>query len=337
MTPELAPAEDSPFHAGERQLQTLAGVREPVEQRGRTMIRDHMPDQHRELFGKLPFMVVGGLGTDRQPWATALAGPPGFMSTPDAQHLRLQPAWEGALHAHDPLKNHLLNGSPIGLLGIELHTRRRNRMNGTVVSGRDDVIEVQVRQSFGNCPKYIHPRRAVWAPRAVGDTTRFPPQDAMPDPGAEVAAITEGPVLSARAAAMVKAADTLFIASATPDAGGAAQARGDGVDVSHRAGPAGFIRVVHKSTHTELTIPDYVGNFLFNTLGNILLEPRVGLLFIDFEGNGDVLWLKGQASVQLDSPAQPDFEGAQRLLQVEITGGAWRPQPLPLAWHSASG
>ena len=53
--------EASPFHAGEQALQTRAGVRERAERSGRRMIRDFMPDQHRELFEKLPYVIVGSL------------------------------------------------------------------------------------------------------------------------------------------------------------------------------------------------------------------------------------------------------------------------------------
>lgn len=308
--PQDAPqAQDAtaPFHAGELRLQDITGVRERMAQVGRNFIRDHMPDQHRAFFAQLPFVIAAGLDAQGQPWATILAGEPGFMHTPDAQHLQIH----RVSRPGDPLAALWQPGAPIGLLGIEPHTRRRNRMNGRLDAADAQGMLVAVRQSFGNCPKYIHPRRVVWQAGEGGG------------PACHVSA--EGAVLSERARAMVAQADTLFIASASPDAGQPSPARSGGVDVSHRGGPVGFARLDQvpggeHGAHTTLTIPDYVGNFMFNTLGNILLQPRVGLLFVDFQ-SGATLHLAGHAEVLLDSPELARFEGAQRLLKVRVTQG----------------
>ena len=309
-----APAIDSPFHEGELCLQSLVGVREAMEQRGRAMIRDHMPDQHRRFFEQLPFVLAGGLDAQRQPWATVWAGLPGFMQSPDPQRLDIQ-----VQHLPgDPLAAHWQEGSGIGLLGMEPHTRRRNRMNGTVQRMAGDVLEVAVRQSFGNCPKYIHPRQVQAT-------------------GADLAAAELQPVgahLQGDALRIVSAADTFFIASASPAAGEPGQARGDGVDVSHRGGPSGFVHVAHTEEGSVLTVPDYVGNFLFNTLGNIMRQPRVGLLFMDV-ARGDVLWLAGRGEVDLDPQAAASFAGAQRLLRVRIDRGTLARAVMPLVWDEA--
>lgn len=293
--------DSAPFHPGEVHLQTLTGVHEQMAPRGRAFIRDHMPDQHRHFFAQLPFVVAGGLDGLAQPWATILAGPPGFMHSPDPRHLHIA----GSAPAGDALAKHWRPGSPIGLLGIEPHTRRRNRMNGTVVDADGQGMAIAVRQSFGNCPKYIQPRTLVWR----GDVS----------PGADAAVTAEGPSLSPRARQLIEGADTLFIASASPGASLASPARSEGVDVSHRGGRAGFVRI-DAGAHTCLVIPDYVGNFMFNTLGNILLQPKVGLLFVDFEA-GTTLQLAGHAHVDLDSPEVADFDGAQRLVRVRIDQG----------------
>ena len=312
--PTVAPG--SPFHEGEQRLQTLTGLRDRMEQVGQTVIRPFMPDQHRDFFAQLPFVLVGGLDAGRQPWATVWAGAPGFMHSPDPRHLHLQPCQLRG----DPLAAHWQAGGAIGLLGIEPHTRRRNRMNGTLLlaPGAGGALEavVQVRQSFGNCPKYIQPRQASWRPPALAAT--------LPQP--------ETAILSDRAREIITQADTFFIASASAQAGLAAQARADGVDVSHRGGPPGFVAIDPPSTEgTRLTVPDYAGNFMFNTLGNILVEPRVGLLFLDM-ARSDVLWLAGRAHVDLDSPDQDRHEGAQRLLRIQPTQGWLAERALPLAW-----
>lgn len=304
---------DSPFHEGEQHLQELTGVREALEPRGRAFIRDHMPDQHRAFFGQLPFVLAGGLDAEGQPWATVWAGPPGFMRSPDPGRLDIQ----ARSLPGDPLAAAWHEGAPIGLLGIEPHTRRRNRMNGTVARMDDGVFQVAVRQSFGNCPKYIRQRKAVWRGEGQG----------------EARVLAQGAVLDDAARRLVASSDTFFIASASVAAGRSDQARSDGVDVSHRGGEPGFVQVADTAGATELTVPDYVGNFMFNTLGNILVRPRVGLLFMDV-ARGDVLWLAGQGRVDLDPRAAAAFEGAQRLLRVRIERGWYAPGVMPMAWEA---
>src|SRR4029077_2393738 len=116
----------SPFHAGEQKIQSLAGVRDRMERKGHAVIRDYMPDQHRSFFAALPFMVVGLADQNGHPWATTVSGPLGFMSSVDEKLLTIK-AW---LDPSDPLYSSIRDGVPVGGLGIELSTRRRNRING---------------------------------------------------------------------------------------------------------------------------------------------------------------------------------------------------------------
>ena len=298
------------FHEGERAVQARVGVRERMAQLGPRVIRDFMPDQHREFFEQLPFVVVGTADGSGQPWASVLAQPPGFIRSPDAQHLllRAQPL------AGDPLQGTLANGAPIGLLGMEPQTRRRNRMNGIVRDVNASGFGVQLRQSFGNCPKYIQAREPVFVEKPP-----FPPP-----------VVHTGPQLDAAARRMVAAADTVFIATAY--AGDSAQAgAASGVDVSHRGGKPGFVRVDADGT---LTLPDFQGNFFFNTLGNIAVNPRAGLLVIDFN-TGDLLYLAVTADIVWDGPEVDGFEGAQRLLRFRVRAMKRVQASLPLRWGPA--
>jgi len=300
------------FHAGEQAMQLLAGVRERMAEAGRAVIRDYMPDQHRELFTKLPMMLVGSLDARGCPWASLLIGAPGFVASPDAQTLVIsaEPA------AADPLAGHLTADMPVGLLGIELPTRRRNRMNGRITALENGRFTVQVDQSFGNCPQYIQARRPRFADPPETLSAPHPVQ-------------TERARLSADATAIVTAADTLFVASASAHAGNATT--GEGVDISHRGGRPGFVRVSEEDGRSVLTIPDFSGNLYFNTLGNIAINPRAGLLFVDFE-RGDLLTLTGSAAVVLDGPEIAAFRGAQRLLRVEPQEGRLIRGAVPLRW-----
>lgn len=298
----------SAFHPGERAVQQRLGVAEKLDKVGRQVIRDFMPEQHRDFFAQLPFLLVGSVDLQGQPWASVLVGPPGFVSAPDPQHLRIQ----ARPLAGDPLRATLAAGTAVGLLGIEPHTRRRNRMNGTVQQATADGFTVQVTQSFGNCPKYIQAR----APRFVADTGIARHEH-------------RGTMLDHAMRRLVESADTLFIATAF--AGEDAPARQRGADVSHRGGKPGFVRVDDSKT---LTMPDFVGNYYFNTLGNLMVNPRAGLLFIDF-ATGGLLYLATDVEIVWDGAEVQAFAGAQRLLRFHVRQALRVEASLPLRWSDA--
>lgn len=301
-------ANASPWHEGERAMQARAGVLERMAMFGSRVVRDYMPDQHRTFFAQLPFLITGGLDGEKQPWASVLAAPPGFAHSPDEHHLRV----DARAEVGDPLADALVTGTPVALLGIEPHTRRRNRMNGVVEQVDARGFSVAVRQSFGNCPKYIQAREPVFVRDA-----RASPLPHRTD------------VLDAAARRMIETADTFFIATAHPAAGD--EAASHGVDVSHRGGRPGFVRVSDDGT---LTAPDFVGNSFYNTLGNIAVNPRAGLLFIDFE-TGDLLQLAVTAEVIWNGFELAAFEGAERLLRMRVVAAIHRPAALPLRWGPA--
>ena len=303
---------ESPFHRGELELQERTGVRDRLAVAGGRSIRDYMPDEHRELFGKLPWVFASSLDAQHRSWASVLVGYPGFMHSP---HERLL-----SIHARaafgDPLGANLAVGTPLGLLGIELETRRRNRMNGTVVALRDGRFDVRVDQSFGNCPQYIQAREPFF--------TAEPESVSTPR-----ALRAEGRELSERALSLIAHADTFFIATA------AAGARGDdavaGCDVSHRGGNPGFVRADSEAGRSVLLAPDFRGNFFFNSLGNLAHNPSAGLLFVDFD-SGDVLTLTGSARVLWDGPLVAAFAGAQRMVRFEPDSGWWLAGAAPMRW-----
>lgn len=301
------------FHEGERTLQQIVGVREKLAALGPRLIRDFMPEQHQQFFAQLPFVLVSAVDAEGQPWASVLANPPGFIDSPDPRLLvvRARPA------TIDPINMGLVTGAPVGLLGIEPHTRRRNRANGIVESVFDDGFIVHVRQSFGNCPKYIHARKAKYV------TTE----------SASTKTIEQFRQLDAEAKQLILRADTFFIATAYPPGGGYSEAE-QGIDVSHRGGPPGFVRVNSDNT---LSVPDFIGNSFFNTLGNIALNPRAGLLFIDFE-SGDLLYLAVDASIIWDESAEIETrESTKRLLRFYVREMRRAKASLPLRWEQARG
>ncbi|KAE9645880.1 2Fe-2S iron-sulfur cluster binding domain-containing protein [Pseudomonas sp. PB103] len=292
--------ERSPWHAGEQQLQAHVGVAERMEAFGRKVIRTWMPDQHREFYQQLPFLLFGAVDAQGRPWASVLEGAPGFAHSPDPEHLY----FASQVAADDPAQ--LRNGEPIGLLGIELHTRRRNRLNGHVGNLNAQGFAVSVDQAFGNCPQYIQLRQFQ----------RVPLTDPQTRPAEHLNALDDA------ATALIAGADTFFVASYVDVDGQRA------VDVSHRGGQAGFVRV----DGNRLTIPDFAGNLHFNTLGNLLLNPKAGLLFIDFS-TGDLLQLSGRTEILLDDPQIEAFQGAERLWTFEVETLVRRPAALALRWR----
>ncbi|AJD44383.1 2Fe-2S iron-sulfur cluster binding domain-containing protein [Rhizobium sp. SEMIA 4085] len=271
------------WHAGETYIQEKVGVAERMAAVGQRVIRDFMPDQHRDFYAQLPFIVLGSVDRRGDAWATFLEGHSGFMSSPSSTILNIAARSD----ASDPASAGLAEGQPIGLLGMEMHTRRRNRMNG-IISNSADGLRVDVDQSFGNCPRYIQLRDFEFA-REPGE--------------AFAGSVEDLSVLDNAARAMIAAADAFFVASFA-DREDRRQ-----VDVSHRGGKAGFVRVAGDGT---LTVPDFDGNMFFSTLGNILLNGKAGLVFVDY-ASGDMLQMTGDAEVILNSPEIAAFQGAERL------------------------
>ena len=279
----------TPFHDGELRAQALAGVEAFA-----APIRNRMPDQHRAFFPLLPFLCVAVRDADGWPLATLVQGPPGFATAPDPARL----AVAALPDADDPVRAHLLPGAPVGLLGIDLGTRRRNRLNGVVADVGAGGFEVDVRQSFGNCPRYIHVRTLAPVDRVPGRATAF------------------GADLPARARDVLGLATTLFVASASGTGVASAAA---GLDISHRGGTAGFARL----DGDVLTVPDYPGNRYFNTLGNFLTEPRAALVLADF-ASGDVVQLQGRVEVDWTAEDLARVPPVERVWRFRIVRGVVR-------------
>ena len=296
-----------PFHEGETRMQARAGIHGMAERVGR-FVRSEMPEQHRAFFASLHYLVIGALDEAGRPFATIAVGAPGFVRSPSPRELVV----ETTLVEGDPLRGHLRSGAPVGLLGIELPTRRRNRANGTITGADEAGFSVAVEQSTGNCPKYIQARTIEGVVRRPSASSR------------------EGALLSLDAEAIVAKADTTFLASAS------AEILRDGIhgcDVSHRGGKPGFWKRQTVNGRTRLTMPDFSGNFFFMTLGNLAENPRVGVAFVDFD-TGDLLSLTGTAEVTWEGRELEAFEGAERLVHVDVDDGALVRGLVPFAWSA---
>lgn len=292
---------ERPFHAGERAVQERLGETEPGERNGRAIANSVLRGAF-EFIERRPFLVAGSVAPDGEVWASFVAGEPGFARVRDERTLDLD-LQRAARHPDDPLTRNLERDPRIGLLFIEPAKRRRLRVNGAA-TGAGGSLRVAVHESYPNCPKYIrrrHLRSAVVDAAAAGPAT-------------------QGRALGPDERALITAADTFFVASANPSGG---------VDASHRGGPPGFVRIRDET----LWIPDYPGNHMYNTLGNLTVNPRAGLVFVDFE-SGRTLQLTGRTQIVWEVPGQAEATaGTQRFWTFTV--GAWRAfdPPIRLAWE----
>ena len=244
----------SPFHQGEREIQTRLGVREQLEDIGRRFIRCYMPEEHRTFYAQLPFLLIGSVDKLGCPWASVLVGRPGFVDSPTPDRLKI----DTRLINGDPLKDNLSLGMQAGLLGIEYESRRRNRLSGKLTAVDDSGFEITIDQVFGNCPQYIQSRSLELLPGI--------------DTIGEIRSAQTVKRLDDQASAIISKADNFYIATHYSEE---SEDVSHGTDMSHRGGKPGFVRIEDDQT---LTFPDFTGNNHFNTIGNILMNPLAGLL-----------------------------------------------------------
>ncbi len=287
---------ESPYHEGELEVQTRADVREMAARVGKSIGRE-MPPKAQEFLAAQPFVLVGSAAPDGSVWASLLCGNANFARALDARTLQI--------HAlplpSDPLWRTLHHqvAAPIGLLAIEPSTRRRMRING-LASLEGGGLHIRAQEVYANCSKYIQKRE--WR---LASSFNAP-------------VAQEFAVLTDEQQQWVEKADTFFIATLH---------RARGADVSHRGGEPGFVRV---KSPTRLHFPDYAGNAMFNTLGNLAINPRASLLFIEWK-SGATLQLCGEARV-LWTQENGCFAGAERVVEFDIEGIIYTAHASPLRW-----
>lgn len=293
----------SPFHEGELEVQKRAGEEEAAEANSPMMI-GHLYSGALNFIRHQQMAILSTRAADGHRWASVVFGPKGFLEPNGLESLRIAvPAAER--DARDPLWRNLEADSRLGVLIIELANRRRLRINGDARLTETEIL-LEVTQSFPNCPKYITKRELEVELAEV------------PDAGSTV---SEGSILPARIQKMIEAADVLFLATGHAERGN---------DASHRGGSPGFLEVIGNNT---LRLPDYSGNGLFNTLGNMVGDPQVGLLLPDFE-HGRQLQLTTTAKI-LWNHADPEGKTGGTNRFVEFAISRWLERPLPARLKSA--
>ncbi|QMW04944.1 pyridoxamine 5'-phosphate oxidase family protein [Spirosoma foliorum] len=279
----------TPFHSGERQIQARAGEAHIATRNGR-LIANRIPSGALKFVDKQPFVVAASLDDQQAIWVSMLAGQPGFLKAESPEVVQLSTDY--LLSAPDDRFWTNVAQHPVaGLLFIELSSRKRLKVNGTVSVASNEVgLTVRVQEAFPLCPRYIQ-RREV-AITAIDQPTNQ--------------ATLTGSQLTPELNAWIAETDTFFVGSAHDD---------DHLDVGHRGGKPGFVQILDNQT---LQIPDYNGNSMFNSLGNFSINPRAGLLFVNFE-TGESLQITGHADVQFTEPSPEDPTGGTgRYWQIHI-------------------
>ena len=266
-------------------MQHRAGVDDALAGLDVRIYRNNLSPVQQAFYARLSYAVIGSVDTGGAPWATMVEGQPGFLAAHGVFALDVTMDRD----ASDPADEGLEQGSAVGMIGIDLATRRRLRLNGHIDRWSSGAFRLAIEQSFGNCPKYIQARDASFV-----STTN--------DESSVIA--EELPALDEQARAMIASSDTFFVASYVDREGGERQ-----VDVSHRGGLPGFMLV---ESDGVLTVPEFPGNTFYNTLGNFLLNPRAGLWCADFR-SGDVLQMTGD--VRLGSHGEATFVQAEQYWQ----------------------
>lgn len=284
----------SVFHEGEIEVQAKAGVRHQSARVGKG-IHSEIPDAAQEFLLEQPFVIIGATDTvSGSAWASILFGSPGFAHPVDEHTVYIA----AVPSPGDPLQTTLSVKTPvpIGLLAIEPAARSRMRLNGTSEAVEGGLL-LHAQQVYANCPKYIQHRDFV--------------ENEASETGS--AAVVRGNTLNLEQVAWIEQADTFFIASAHPSGG---------ADASHRGGNPGFVQV--EPDQRTILFPDYSGNAMFNTLGNIAATGKAGLLFVDWE-TGDLLHLSGDACILWDDPRKTTFPGSERLVELTVRAVIERP------------
>lgn len=283
------------FHEGEIATQRRAGVQADAKRLESMLDSAGLSQGAARFLASQRFAALTGRDADGVLWISPLAGPPGFLSGHgDILHVSALPRDGDPLHEM-PI------GDQVGLIVIDFATRRRLRINGQLLGADGLGMSVRVGQSYGNCPKYIHQRPV--------NAANFAPSPSTP--------ARRSTVLDPAAQEMIASSDTFFLGTAHPLRGS---------DASHRGGPPGFVRV---ESPDRLWWPDFPGNNMFNSFGNLSVDDEAALLFIDF-ATGATLHMTGTAQVRWTTPGAPgDDGGVGRNVAFSIDAVVAVPSPGP--------
>ncbi|KAM0723514.1 hypothetical protein Q7P37_000501 [Cladosporium fusiforme] len=314
--------QDLPWHEGELSMAKAMKV-PPMDNPTFPSLSPQLAN-HSQI---APLIAIGTLDKQGRPWTTLWGGEKG-ISQPIAQGvIGIRTPVVGQ---YDPVVEELVGkdangtvmreegaGRMVGGLTIDLETRKRVKLFARMMAGalslREDetldtkqhFAEVQlvlrVEQSLGNCPKYLNKKRiepAMSAPELVSDSPQLPQ----------------------RALDLLEKADLFFLSSSNHD---------QDMDTNHRGGPRGFVRVVSNETSgAVLCYPEYSGNRLYQTLGNLKVNPVIGICVPDFD-TGDMLYLTGTTEILIGSEAANILPRSNLAVKITTTAARFVAAALP--------
>ena len=277
------------FHQGELTVQAKAGEA-GIANNVKRIIKNKIIKGAIPFLENQSFVIISSLDANKKVWNSLLLGYSGWIDASTEGQLIF--SLEKIISPKsDIFFQNIQANEQVGLLFIELGSRKRYRVNGRIKQNEEQLV-LTIQEAYPNCPKYIQ-RRVLTPPNK--ETTPIPTR-------------SKGTTLTPQQRTLIKSADTFFVGS---------QSKAGFLDTSHRGGPIGFIDILVDGT---FKIPDYKGNSLFNTLGNFMENPSAGLIFIDFE-KGNTLQITGQATLLFDQFAEKDK------LKTGDTGRYWLFQP----------
>lgn len=304
MKTRRTPRFETPYHEGELFAQQRTG-QEAQARRIAGVISDTLRPGSIPFLAQQSIVVLGSVASDRSLWASILFGAPGFIAAPDDGTVQIDLS-SVAHDDDDPLWANLAADPRIGMLAMDFAARRRLRINGDLRPSGPKTLEFDVLEAYPNCPKYIQRREMSVRPSGESNAK---------------SGASRGDVLTPALRMAIAGSDTFFVASGHPERG---------VDVSHRGGNPGFVEILDERT---LRVPDYVGNGIYNTLGNFVSDPRAGLLFIDFDA-GTTLQLTGVPMIRWELDRADDRTGGTgRYWDFTVAGWLARDILQPVDWE----
>ncbi|TQN69128.1 hypothetical protein CSHISOI_06335 [Colletotrichum shisoi] len=315
------PARTIEFHAGELALHNLLKV-----PRQSNPTAAGLPPSYGARIAASPLLAFGTLDRHNRPWTTLWGGEAGGVARPIAEDVLsvrsrvdvvddpvLSALWDVDEEPGEGVKDGEVvqpglrgdGGRLVAGLGIDLRTRDRVKFAGRLVAGAVNGGEVQVavkvEESLGNCPKYLN-KKDVEARASI-----------------EKGRVERGLPLDEGALGLVERADMVFLTSGHEES----------MDTNHRGGPRGFVRVARNDVGgVEIVYPEFSGNRLYQTLGNLKVNPLIGIAIPDFE-TSDVLYLTGSASILFGRDAAAHLPHTKLAVKITVAAAVFVESGLP--------
>jgi ferredoxin-NADP reductase/predicted pyridoxine 5'-phosphate oxidase superfamily flavin-nucleotide-binding protein len=300
-----------PYHQGEQQMHKLLNL-PPRDNPTSSMLTPHAVFALQQA----PLLAVGTLDSQGYPWTSIWGGSANFSEPLGGGIIGTRTIVDGV---NDPVvealvgkaeKGDMIRGEEkmVSSLAIDLMSRKRMKLFGRMVAGTISEVDVEyaagtapiagapekqdqiqlitkIEQSLGNCPKYLN--QYTIQPALVSSKL-----------------VSRGSLLSTEAKAVVTNADMFFLSSSS----------GEDMDTNYRGGPPGFVRIL---SDTEIVYPEYSGNRLYQSLGNLLVNPKIGITFPAYE-TGDVLYITGTVDILMEKEATTLLPGSKLAVKIRV-------------------